>query len=67
MDAFEPIETAEQRWINHCEDFLRRGKIPSRWSELPDWIKTERIRMYYIELKKRIESNESANQHNKKI
>ncbi|EMF82185.1 hypothetical protein LEP1GSC188_3375 [Leptospira weilii serovar Topaz str. LT2116] len=67
MDAFEPIEKSEERWINHCEDFLKRGKTPARWEELPDWIKTERIRKYYVELKKRIVSNESSKKHSEKI
>ncbi|WP_017863223.1 hypothetical protein [Leptospira santarosai] len=55
MDAFEPIETSEERWIEYCEGLLRRGRTPSRWKDLPEWIKTERMREYYIELKERIE------------
>ncbi|RHX89882.1 hypothetical protein [Leptospira stimsonii] len=54
------LKRAEDLWINHCEDFLRRGKILKRWNELPVYLKTERMKEYYIELKRRIESNESA-------
>ncbi|EKN88999.1 hypothetical protein LEP1GSC034_3869 [Leptospira interrogans str. 2003000735] len=54
MDAFEPIEIAEEKWIKHCEDSLNRGKTPPRWEVIPGWIKTDRMRKYYVELKKRI-------------
>ncbi|WP_017863720.1 hypothetical protein [Leptospira santarosai] len=53
------LKHAEDLWIDHCEDFLRRGWTPRRWKDLPDYLKTERMRKYYIELKRRIESNES--------
>ncbi|MDO6395471.1 hypothetical protein Q4554_15440 [Leptospira santarosai] len=55
MDAFEPIEKSEERWIEHCEVSLRKGRTPPRWKDLPEWIKTERMREYYIELRERIE------------
>ncbi|PJZ51585.1 hypothetical protein [Leptospira adleri] len=49
------IQRQENLWIIHCENFLRKGKIPKRWEELPQYIKTERMRKYYVELKKRLE------------
>ncbi|WP_232380503.1 hypothetical protein [Leptospira ainlahdjerensis] len=57
------IKRSEDLWIDHCEDFLRRGKILKRWNELPEYIKTERMKEYYIELKRRIESNERSNEN----
>ncbi|WP_025183491.1 hypothetical protein [Leptospira kirschneri] len=54
------IKRSEDIWIEHCENFLRRGWIPRRWNDLPEYIKTERMKEYYIELKRRIESNERA-------
>ncbi|MDI7190876.1 hypothetical protein [Leptospira santarosai] len=53
------LKHAEDLWIDHCEDFLRRGRTPRRWKDLPEYIKTERMREYYIELKRRIKKNES--------
>ncbi|EMJ63484.1 MULTISPECIES: hypothetical protein [Leptospira] len=55
------LKHAEDLWIEHCERFLKRGSIPKRWNELPEYIKTERMKEYYIELKRRIESNERSN------
>ncbi|WP_017850449.1 hypothetical protein ACO1KB_07185 [Leptospira interrogans serovar Szwajizak] len=60
MDSYEPIEVAETKWINHCEDFLRRGWTPKKWVKLPDFIKTPRMEEYYKQLKKRINKNDSG-------
>ncbi|WP_426486824.1 hypothetical protein [Leptospira interrogans] len=57
-------KSPEDIWIDHCEEFLRLGKTPRRWNELPEYIKTERMKEYYIELKKRIERNERSKEHN---
>ncbi|EMO30091.1 hypothetical protein LEP1GSC170_1452 [Leptospira interrogans serovar Bataviae str. HAI135] len=56
---YEPIEDAEKKWINHCEDFLRRGWTPRRWAKLPDFIKTPKMEEYYKKLKKRIQTNDT--------
>ncbi|WP_025184034.1 hypothetical protein [Leptospira kirschneri] len=56
---YEPIEVAETKWINHCEDFLRRGWTPKKWVKLPDFIRTPRMEEYYKQLKKRINKNGS--------
>ncbi|WP_081100613.1 hypothetical protein [Leptospira weilii] len=57
--SFTDLKRSEDLWINHCEDFLRRGFIPKRWNELPEYIKTERMKEYYIQLKRRIENERS--------
>ncbi|EMM77071.1 hypothetical protein [Leptospira santarosai] len=49
------LKHAEDLWIDHCEYFLRRGWTPRRWKDLPEYIKTERMKKYYAELKRRIE------------
>ncbi|WP_232371499.1 hypothetical protein [Leptospira ainazelensis] len=49
------IQRQENLWIIHCENLLRKGKIPKRWDDLPPYIKTERMRKYYVELRKRLE------------
>ncbi|EKO51471.1 hypothetical protein LEP1GSC127_2928 [Leptospira kirschneri str. 200801925] len=51
-------KSPEDIWIDHCEEFLRRGWTPRRWKDLPDYLKTERMREYYVELKKRIEARD---------
>ncbi|WP_036057217.1 hypothetical protein [Leptospira noguchii] len=55
------LKRSEDLWINHCENFLRRGWTPRRWKDLPDYLKTERMRKYYVELRRRTESNEHSN------
>ncbi|WP_001288295.1 hypothetical protein [Leptospira interrogans] len=57
----ETQRNQEDVWIEHCENFLRRGRTPRHWNDLPDYLKTERMKKYYIELKRRIESNEHSN------
>ncbi|MDI7187124.1 hypothetical protein QMM42_13025 [Leptospira santarosai] len=52
------LKHAEDLWIDHCEDFLRRGWTPRRWKDLPEYIKTERMKKYYAELKRRIEARD---------
>ncbi|QOI33590.1 hypothetical protein [Leptospira interrogans] len=60
-EGFTDLKRSEDLWIEHCEDFLRRGKKPYNWEKLPEYIKTARMKEYYIELKRRIKSNERAN------
>ncbi|HNH02997.1 MAG TPA: hypothetical protein PLP72_25820 [Leptospiraceae bacterium] len=49
----------EDMWINHCEDFFRRGAQVSTIDRLPPELKnSERIKKYYVILNAKIKKRE---------
>lgn len=44
----------EDQWMNHCEEMFRKGWRPGKFENLPDFLKTKRIGLYYEKLEQRI-------------
>ncbi|WP_032853736.1 hypothetical protein [Leptospira borgpetersenii] len=60
---FDSPETEEVRmamtedlWMNHCEGMFQKGWRPGKFENLPDILKTKRIRLYYEKLEQRMKA-----------
>lgn len=57
IDAITPevkLAMNEDKWMNHCEAMLQQGGRPRKFENIPEYLKTERIKKYYLNLEKRI-------------
>ncbi|EKP13221.1 hypothetical protein LEP1GSC191_2755 [Leptospira borgpetersenii serovar Mini str. 201000851] len=46
----------EDLWMNHCEGMFQKGWRPGKFENLPDILKTKRIRLYYEKLEQRMKA-----------
>ena len=59
--TFNNTEEAEDYWIEHCERFFKEtGNLPASWKDLPEIIKTPRIKKFYIQLSERKKINDQS-------
>lgn len=64
IDEDMKLAMNEDIWMNHCEAMYRAGGRPRRFDNIPEWLKTQRIKEYYSKLEIKIEkrNKERANE-----
>jgi len=56
------VAVNEDFWMNHCEKMLQQGGTPRKFENIPDYLKTERIKQYYKGLEIRIKKQGVQNE-----